>query len=333
MKIDRFLIGMLMAVAAAFAWPQMGATGGPLHLSVVTSLGVALVFFVHGAALSPQALRAGAANWRLHVLVHASTFGLFPALGFAFFWGAAGWMPEEPRLGVFYLCALSSTISSSVAMTALGKGNVAGAVFDATLSGLLGMVLTPFLVRLVSRASGHALPLGPAFLGVAIRLLLPFAAGQALRPWILPVVLRHKPWAATADRGVILLIVYGAFCDSAAEGLWSRYSAWVVLQIALVVATLLGLVLTFTTLAARTLRFSREDEVAAVFCGSKKSLANGAPIAKVLFGASPSLGMIVLPLMLYHQLQLIVCAMLARRYAARAEAPAGPAVPQPATPG
>jgi sodium/bile acid cotransporter 7 len=319
MKLDPFVAAMLGAVALAFLWPGLGASGGVLHLGLVTSVGVGLVFFLHGAALSPKALCDGAANWRLHLLVHASTFGLFPALGLAVFWGSGAWLPPDARLGVFYLCALSSTISSSVAMTALGKGNVAGAVFDATLSGLLGMVLTPLLVSLVAGGADHALPLGPAIADILIKLLLPFAAGQALRPWVGRFVHRHKAWANRADRGVILLIVYGAFCDSAAERVWARYGAGVIVEVALIAAVLLAVVLCATTLAARALGFSRADEVAAVFCGSKKSLANGAPIAKVLFGAAPGLGMILLPLMIYHQLQLIVCAVLARRYAAAAE--------------
>jgi sodium/bile acid cotransporter 7 len=318
MKLDPFVAAMLGAVALAFLRPGLGASGGALHLELATSVGVGVVFFLHGAALSPKALRDGAANWRLHLLVHASTFGLFPSLGLAIFWAGGGWMPEDARLGVFYLCALSSTISSSVAMTALGRGNVAGAVFDATLSGLLGMVLTPALVSLVARGAGHALPLGPAIVGIFMKLLLPFAAGQALRPWAGRFVHRHKVWANRADRGVILLIVYGAFCDAAAQGVWARYGAGVIVELALIAAALLAAVLCTTTFVARTLGFSRADEVAAVFCGSKKSLANGAPIAKVLFGAAPGLGLIILPLMIYHQLQLIVCAVLARRYAAAA---------------
>jgi sodium/bile acid cotransporter 7 len=260
MKLDPFVAAMLGAVALAFLWPGLGASGGVLHLGLVTSVGVGLVFFLHGAALSPKALCDGAANWRLHLLVHASTFGLFPALGLAVFWGSGAWLPPDARLGVFYLCALSSTISSSVAMTALGKGNVAGAVFDATLSGLLGMVLTPLLVSLVAGGADHALPLGPAIADILIKLLLPFAAGQALRPWVGRFVHRHKAWANRADRGVILLIVYGAFCDSAAERVWARYGAGVIVEVALIAAVLLAVVLCATTLAARALGFSRVEE-------------------------------------------------------------------------
>jgi sodium/bile acid cotransporter 7 len=322
MKIDGFLVAMLCAIGLAFVAPRLGAVGGPLHIGALTQVGIAAVFFLHGAELSPKALKAGAANWRLHLFVHASTFVLFPALGLLIFTLGRGVLSDEVRLGIFYLCVLSSTISSSVAMTSMGRGNVPAAIFDATLSGLLGMVLTPLLMSLVSVAGAKPLPLLPAIVGVAIKLLAPFAAGHLLRPVVGGLVHRNKRFVTRADRGVIVLIVYGAFCDSTAAGLWSRYGASTIAEVLVLVGVLLALVLTATTLGARTLGFAREDEVTAVFCGSKKSLANGAPIAKVLFGASPSIGMILLPLMLYHQLQLIVCSVLAKRYAARAEADA-----------
>lgn len=319
MKIDGFVLAMLGAVALALAMPWLGIQDGPLHLGLVTTLGIALVFFLHGAALSPAAMRAGAASWRLHLVVHGSTFVLFPAIGAALFFGLQGVLAPEIRLGIFYLCALSSTISSSVAMTAIGRGNVPAAIFDATISGLLGMVLTPLLVSLVAKtATGH-LPLLPAIWDVMKTLLLPFAAGQLLRAWIGAFVTRNKSWTSKADRFVILLIVYSAFCESTAAGLWSRYAPSTLFVIALIVLLLLASVIAVTTLVSRLLGFSRADEVTAVFCGSKKSLANGAPIARVLFGQNPALGMIVLPLMMYHQAQLIVCSVLARRYAERAE--------------
>lgn len=320
MKIDGFLIAMLCAIGLALLAPQLGAGGGPLHIDALTQVGIAAVFFLHGAELSPKALKDGAANWRLHLFVHASTFVLFPALGFFIFTLGRGVLSDAVRLGVFYLCVLSSTISSSVAMTSLGRGNVPAAVFDATLSGLLGMVLTPLLMGLVSVSGAHALPLLPAIAGVAIKLLAPFAAGHLLRPVVGALVHRNKRFVTRADRSVIVLIVYGAFCDSTAGGLWSRYGAGTIAEVFVLVGALLALVLTATTLGARALGFSHEDEVTAVFCGSKKSLANGAPIAKVLFGATPEMGMLLLPLMLYHQLQLIVCSVLAKRYAVRAEA-------------
>jgi sodium/bile acid cotransporter 7 len=320
MKFDGFLIAIAAAVGLALLWPELGTSDGPLHLALVARIGIAFIFFLHGAALSPQALRSGAAHWRLHLLVQSTTFILFPLMGGIVWLATAGIMPDGLRLGFFYLCALSSTISSSIAMTALARGNVAVAVFNATLSGLIGMIATPLLVGLVSTLGANGPSVGDAILDIAKTLLLPFAIGQACRSLIGPLIARHKKFTSVLDRGVIVLIVYSSFSDSTASGLWSQFS---VATLALVVGLsllLLILALLYTTGISRKLGFSRADEAAAVFCGSKKSLANGAPIAKILFAGNPAIGMIMLPMLIYHQIQLIVCASLARRYAATAAA-------------
>ncbi|WP_265313941.1 bile acid:sodium symporter [Sphingomonas lycopersici] len=322
MKIDGFLLAMLAAVVLAFLAPRLGAEGGALHMAQVTEIGIALVFFLHGANLSPQSLKAGAANWRVHLAVQATTYILFPLIGFAIFFGLSSVLAYEVRLGVFFLCALSSTISSSVAMTSMARGNVPAAVFDASLSGIIGMAITPSLIAMVAAVSGKPFPILPAIGDVALTLLLPFAAGQLSRPLIATWLAARKPIINRLDRGVIVLIVYTAFCESTASGLWWRYSPWVIAEIAAIAAILLAVVLGVTTALSRACGFPLADEVTTVFCGSKKSLANGAPIARILFAGNPAMGMIMLPIMLYHQLQLIVCSILARRYAARAAAAA-----------
>ena len=316
-KPDYFLLAMLVAVVLAALWPQLGTGDGPLHLGVVTQLGIALVFFLHGANLSRASLRSGLQNWRLHVFVQASTYGLFPAIGFAVVWLGRGLMPFDLLLGFFYLCALCSTISSSVALTAMAKGNVPASIFNATLSGLLGMFLTPILVGLVVATSGERIPLGAAILDIVLTLLLPFALGHVLRPLLLNFLMRYKSLIGTLDKAVIVLIVYAAFCESTAAGVWSRYGIELIALVVAMSSVLLLAVIAFTTWLARRLGCSVEDDITAVFCGSKKSLANGVPIANVLFPGHPALGVIVLPLMIYHQLQLLLCTWLARRYAAR----------------
>jgi sodium/bile acid cotransporter 7 len=318
-RLDPFFIAMLAAIALAAIAPELGARGGTLHLDLVTQIGVALVFFLHGAALSRAALKMGAANWRLHLLVQSTTFILFPVLGAALYLAARPFAPAEVLLGLFYLCALSSTISSSVAMTAMARGDVAGAVFNATLSGLLGMVLTPTLIGLVT-AGTQAVPWLTSLGDIALKLFVPFALGHLVRPLIGSFIDSRKAFLSNLDRSVIVLIVYGAFCDSILADMWSRYSPGVLIAVFGAVALLLVVALAFTRSAARRLSLSTEQEVAALFCGSQKSLANGAPMAKILFGSHPALAMIMLPLLMYHQLQLIVCFALARRYAARAVA-------------
>ena len=317
MKPDGFLIAIALAVVVAFAAPWIGASSGPLHMGAVTDLGVALVFFLHGAAVSPAAMKAAVSNWRLHAVIQACTYVLFPLIGLAIWSGSARWLGPDLRLGFFFLCVISSTISSSVAMTALGRGNVAGAIFNATLSGLLGMLLTPFLLGLVTAQGGGASPVVAQVGAIITKLLLPFIVGQLVRPLIALWLERYQAMVGKADRVVIVLIVYTAFCDAAASGVWTHDNATALVLVTILCVAMLAFVLTASTIAARALGFTKADEIAAVFCGSKKSLANGAPIAKVIFAGNPALGLILVPLLIYHQIQLVVCAVIAQRYAER----------------
>ena len=314
MKLDGFLLSMLSAIVLALLWPELGGSHG-LPLVTLTQGGIALVFLLHGIMLPPDAVRRGAAKWRLHVLVQATTFVLFPLLGLMLYALSAGWLHDDLRTGLFLLCAMSSTISSSVAMTALAKGDVASAVFNASASGLIGLVLTPLWMQCISSPAGHGLPLGDAVASIALTLAVPFALGQLIRPFVIERLLPYRAMVQRIDRGVIVLIVFQSFCETTLSGLWHRFPAVQLVGTALLVTLLLAIMLWTTQRMARLLAFSREEEITALFCGSKKSLANGAPIAKILFAGHPGLGLILLPLMLYHQIQLIVCSVLARRYA------------------
>ncbi|MDB5986111.1 MAG: na+-dependent transporter protein [Nevskia sp.] len=326
LPIDGFLLAMLSTVLLASLYPALGASHGALHLEQVTTVGIGLVFLLSGIGLSTDQLKLGARNWRLHLFVQSSTFLLFPLIGILVMLSFGRLLPHDLLVGFFFLCALSSTVSTSIAMTTLARGNVAAAVFNATVSSLIGMLITPLLVSVWLHASGQGLSLQQQLLGVAEQLLLPFLAGQLLRPLVAGWVLRYQHITGKVDRAVILLIVYNSFCDSTQAGLWRNYGAVTLLQTLLLVGGLLAIVLSLTTFCARRFGFSTEDEITVVFCGSKKSLATGMPMAKLLFGGSAtgasSLGLIVLPIMFYHQLQLLVCSVIARRYAQRKQAPA-----------
>ncbi|HVS52289.1 MAG TPA: bile acid:sodium symporter family protein [Opitutaceae bacterium] len=323
-KPDWFLLGMVLATGLAWAFPAPGAAGGWMHPELLTKLGVALIFFLHGVVLSFAALRAGALNWRLHLLVQGSTFLVFPLLGLALNAALGARVDAHLKLGLFYLCALPSTVSSSVAMTAAARGNVAGAVFNATLSSLIGIFLTPLWIAVVMRTSGHTQPLGPVVIDLLRWLVLPLAIGQALRPWLGAFAQRHRAGINVVDRATILLLVYTSFCDSFRQGVWSGHG---VALLGLVVAVCLALfvfAMLATGGAARGLSFARADRIAAMFCGSKKTLASGVPMAKLIFGAHPAMGMILLPIMIYHPLQLVICGVLAQRWGRQAEEPVSP---------
>ncbi|MEO7414969.1 MAG: bile acid:sodium symporter family protein [Opitutaceae bacterium] len=313
-KLDWFLIGMIAVTVLAWRFPEPGAAGGWMHPELLTKMGVALIFFLHGVALSFAALKAGTLRWPLHLLVQSSTFLLFPLLGLTLNFALGEHVSPELKLGLFFLCALPSTVSSSVALTAAAHGNVAGAVFNATFSSLLGIFITPLWIAFVLNARGNSLDIGPVVLDLLRWLVLPLAIGQACRPLLGAWVGRHKARISLVDRGTILLLVYTSFCDSFKEGVWSRVTTpqlWLILGIAL---ALFALVMGLIGLAADALKFSREDRIAAMFCGSKKTLASGVPMVKLIFGAHPALGLILLPIMIYHPLQLVICGFLAQRW-------------------
>ena len=314
-KPDWFLLGMVAATSLAWAFPAPGASGGWMHPELLTKLGVALIFFLHGLTLAFAALRAGALNWRLHLVVQGCTFLLFPLIGIIVHAVLRSRVAPDLGLGLFYLCALPSTVSSSVAMTAVARGNVAGAVFNATLSSLIGILATPLWIAWWMKTSGAARPIGPVVIDLLEWLVLPLVLGQLARPVLGAWALRHKPKIGVIDRLTILLLVYTSFCDSFQQGVWSGYGAGQVVLVGFVCAALFALVMLLTAGTARALRFIREDRIAAMFCGSKKTLASGVPMAKLIFGAHPGLGLILLPIMIYHPLQLIVCGVLAQRWA------------------
>lgn len=316
-KFDWFLTGMVVAVFLAWLFPTPGARGGWLHPELVTKGGVALIFFLHGVALSFAAMRAGAMNVRLHLVVQACTYLLFPALGWGVLKLVAGRLDESLLLGFFYLCALPSTVSSSVAMTAAARGNVPGAVFNATLSSLLGVVATPLWMRLVTGTTGASYSLGKVMADLVLWLVAPLVVGQLSRPLLAGWAARNKKFIHLADRLTILMLVYTSFCDSMIEGIWTR-SGTTALVATLVGTAVLFYVVFFTVgTVCGILRFNAEDRIAAVFCGSKKSLATGVPMASLMFGTHPGLGLILLPIMIYHPLQLFICGVLATRWARR----------------
>ncbi|HEU5075025.1 MAG TPA: bile acid:sodium symporter family protein, partial [Polyangiaceae bacterium] len=308
---------MVLAVLLAWWWPEPGAQGGALHPELTNKVGVALIFLLHGLTLSFQALKAGTLRFKLHLIVQLSTFVGFPCVGLVLVALSRGRVDPALVTGVFFLCALPSTVSSSVALTAAARGNVPAAVFNATLSSLLGVVLTPLWLGLVLGSQGSALPLGKVVLDLCLWLLLPLLVGQLLRPWLGGFAERHKAQISVIDRGTILLLVYTSFCDSVMAGVWAKQGIGTLLYAGGVSAALLALVLAGTAKLSRALGFSEEDRIVAVFCGSKKTLAAGVPMARLIFGADAGLSLILLPLMIYHPLQLVVGGWLAGYWAAR----------------
>ncbi len=304
----------------AWIFPHAGSHEGWMHPDLINKIGVAVIFFLNGVALSFAALKEGTLRWPLHLVVQTATFVLFPLIGLGVLWLAGTSFSPELSLGFFYLCALPSTVSSSVAMTAAARGNVPAAVFNATLSSLIGVFLTPLWIGLVFKNSGHGLPLGSVILDLVIWLVLPLIAGQLCRPWLAAWAKRNKPLIHVVDRGTILVIIYTSFCDSIERGIWAGRGIQTVIVMVAGATALFYLVFFILQAVTKLLKFNTEDQIAAVFCGSKKSIAAGVPMAQLIFGSDPHIGLILLPLMIYHPLQLVICGVMAGRWARRADA-------------
>jgi solute carrier family 10 (sodium/bile acid cotransporter), member 7 len=310
LPLDPYIAAIVGMVCLASLLPVHDT--GAVVAGYVTTAAIALLFFLHGARLAPRAALAGARHWRLHVVVLAATFLIFPLLAISARAAFPHLLTTPLWTGLILLSVLPSTVQSSIAFTSIARGNVPAALCAATASNLLGMLLTPLLAGLLLSAHGGFSINGAG--DILVQLLLPFVAGQLSRPLIGDWAQRHRKLLGLVDRGSILLVVYVAFSEGVTQGIWHQLSIADLGRLLAVDAALLASILAITTFGSRLLGFSRADEITVVFCGSKKSLASGLPMATVLL-AGQSVGLIVLPLMLFHQIQLMVCAWLAKRYA------------------
>ncbi|MGC3954154.1 MAG: bile acid:sodium symporter family protein [Propionicimonas sp.] len=311
LPIDRFLLAIIAAAVVGTLWPVTGV--GIDIMDGVTTAAIALLFFLYGARLSPAETLAGLKHWRLHLTILGFTYLLFPLLGLGIAALVGGWLSPALVTGLVYLTLVPSTVQSSIAFTSIARGNVAGAVVSASASNILGVFLTPALCWLL--LSGRVAFTTGAIVDILLQLLLPFVLGQLSRRWTAGFVTSH-PQLKLVDRGSIVLVVYAAFAAGQREGMWTQVS---IAEIAILIAiclVLLALVLGVTWWTARRLGFDTKDTIAIQFCGTKKSLASGLPMAAVLFAGAP-IGLLMLPLMVFHQAQLMACASLANRYARR----------------
>lgn len=310
-RLDPFLLAILLTVLVAALLPADGVVLDGVNWAAKIAIG--LLFFLYGARLSTQEAIDGLKHWRLHLAILATTFAVFPLLGLAAKAFVPSVLTEPLYLGVLYLCLLPSTVQSAIALVSVARGNIPGAIVSSSASSLLGIVVTPVLVALTMSTQGVTFS-GGAVVDIMLMLLAPFIAGQLLRRWIGTWVKEHGKPLKLVDRGSIMLVVYVTFSRGMNEGIWSMVSVGHLAALVGVCALLLAIVLGLTWYSSRALGFSYEDRTAILFCGSTKSLATGLPMAIVLFPGQP-IGLIVLPLMLFHQMQLLVCAAIAGRLA------------------
>ena len=315
LKIDSFLLILIAVVLTATFFPCKGSW--KTFFEYLTNFAIGLLFFMHGAKLSFNAIMNGIRNWKLHILIFSITFIVFPLLGLCLQVFVPTLLSEDLYLGFLYLCTLPATVQSAIAFTSIARGNVAAAVCSASASTLLGVFITPILVGILmhTQAAG-SIDLIDTITSIMLKLMLPFAVGHLSRRFIGKWVDSHRKIIGKTDQTSILLVVYVAFSDAVVNGIWQLVNGFSFAVISILSTIMLFIVLMISTFSARLLGFSKEDEITIVFCGSKKSLASGVPIASVIFPVSV-MGIMVLPLMIFHQIQLMICAVLARKYAQR----------------
>ena len=312
---DAFVAALFIAAAFAAIFPADGWVRSPIEALVLGA--IALLFFFHGLRLSRESVIAGLGHWRLHGAILAVTFLAYPlaALGLATAFPQA--LSPELWVGMLFLACVPSTVQSSISLISIAKGNVPAAVAQAAASNLAGIMLTPLVASALIAVQGADLPLSN--IGkIAGQLLLPFALGHLLRPWLFRFAKPHLNRMALLDKAVIVLVVYAAFSTATREGIWQRLDGGTILIVTGLCFFLLVLGMGMAVTASKLCRFNRPDGLTLFHAGSLKSLATGVPMAQILI-VPAQLGMVIIPLMIFHQLQLIIHTMIANRQAAKSK--------------
>ena len=310
-KPDPLIVLIILAVIIAIIAPARGNFAD--IFGQLTNVAIALLFFLYGARLSTQEAFNGLKHWRLHLTILAFTFVVYPLIGIALR-SLTAVISNDMYLGILFLTLVPSTVQSSVAFTSIAKGNVAGAIVSASASNLVGVIITPLLVMFLMGTGGGVHIDTSVFGEIALLLLAPFVLGQLTRRWVGKVA--QSKATKVVDRGSIAMVVYSAFSKGVVDGIWSSISLWDLVFLVAFAAIFVAFMLWLTKKASQKMGFNRADTIAIEFCGSKKSLATGLPMASVIFASGgASLDLLILPLMIYHQVQLMMCSWLAARYA------------------
>ena len=314
-KLDKFVLAIIIIICIAYFFPQWGLESSPVPLDLISTLGIALIFFFYGLKLSPQKLKAGLRNYKLHILVQASTFLLFPLLVLLFRPLVQNQEQETIWLAFFFLAALPSTVSSSVVMVSIAKGNIPAAIFNASISGIIGIAITPLWMGLFVTEIASAFDFSSIYSKLFLQILVPVILGVLLQKYWGDLVRKHSSKLTLFDKSIILLIIYKSFAESFADALFTRVSILDLLLLFVGVLAIFLIVFFTTGLISKLLGFNMEDRITAQFCGTKKSLVHGTVFSKILFGNMAGLGLILLPLMLFHASQIMIISAIASRFA------------------
>ncbi len=316
-KIDNFVLVIISIVILSYFFPQWGRSDSAIPLDKISSIGISMIFFFYGLKLSPEKLKIGLKNWKLHVLVQLSTFLLFPLIVLGFYPAVSTENVQTLWLSFLFLAALPSTVSSSVVMVSMARGNLPAAIFNASISGLLGIVITPLWMGLFIDQSSGDFQLSEVYIKLVTEILVPVIFGLLLQRFWGKYALRYVSQLSIFDKSIILIIIYKSFAHAFDEGIFASVGIFDLFFISIASLTLFFVVLYITGFLADRLGFTIEDKITAQFCGTKKSLVHGTVFSKILFPASFPVAMILLPLMIFHALQILIVSIIAARWAER----------------
>ena len=312
-KIDKFVLSIIAVISIAYFFPNWGTQNSKVPIDTISAIGISLIFFFYGLKLSPQKLKAGIKNWKLHLLVQSSTFLIFPLLILIFRPFIQNQEQEIIWLAFFFLAAIPSTVSSSVVMVSIAKGNIPSAIFNASISGIIGVVLTPLWMGLFVQSAQADFDFADIYIKLIVQIILPVVLGVLLQQFFGEFAQKHNKHLTLFDKSVILLIIYKSFAASFEENIFSSISILDLLFLFVTVLILFFTMFFLTGFLSKKLKFNTEDQITAQFCGTKKSLVHGTVFSKIIFGNMASIGIILLPLMLFHALQLLIISIVASK--------------------
>ena len=318
-KIDKFVLSIIGIIIIAYFLPEWGTSESKIPIDTISAVGISLIFFFYGLKLSPEKLKAGLKNWKLHVLVQASTFFIFPILVLACRPLIQDEAQETIWLAFFFLAALPSTVSSSVVMVSMAKGNVPAAIFNASISGIIGIAITPLWMGLFVNDAQTDFDFTAIYIKLIVQIILPVVLGLLLQRYLSGFAQKHSSKLTLFDKSIILLIIYKSFAESFTENIFSSVSVVDLFWLFAGVVVLFLVAFNLTGFMAKKMNFTKEDQITAQFCGTKKSLVHGTVFSKIIFGNMATIGIILLPLMLFHAAQILIISMVAARLARKTD--------------
>lgn len=312
-NIDSFVIAILISVVVAYIFPWPGSSGSPIPMNTISSIGISLIFFFYGLSLNTEALKDGLSNWRLHLVVQGSTFFIFPLLVLPFYPIFKGTSHELMWLAFLFMAALPSTVSSSVVLVSMAGGNLPAAIFNASISGILGILFTPLWMTPFIQASDISYDFTAIYMQLFTEIVIPLALGLLLRRRWGDLAMKYKRQLDNFDKFIILLIVYKSFVQSFEDQIFTSISFLNMIVLIILVLIIFFIMFHLTGWIGRMLKFNREDSITNQFCGTKKSLVHGTVFSDALFGQTSIVGILLLPLMFYHAFQILIISIYATR--------------------